>query len=116
MPRTVGGRSSRSSSRGSVRGDRHDEPDGPTACGRRASVSRAQELTAEELVRYQRHLTLAGVGIDGQRRLANGSALVVGVGGLGSPIALYLAAAGVGRIGLVDDDTVDLANLQRQVL
>jgi adenylyltransferase/sulfurtransferase len=82
----------------------------------RWNVSRTREFTAQELTRYRRHLSLQGIGEEGQRRLLRGSALVIGVGGLGSPISLYLAAAGVGRIGLVDDDVVDLANLQRQVL
>ena len=73
-------------------------------------------LTREELVRYSRHILLPQVGEDGQRALKNSRVLLVGAGGLGSPVALYLAAAGVGTIGLVDFDTVDLSNLQRQVL
>ncbi|MBC8514250.1 molybdopterin-synthase adenylyltransferase MoeB [bacterium] len=73
-------------------------------------------LSGKERIRYSRHLVLPQVGREGQERLAESSALVVGVGGLGSPVALYLAAAGVGRIGLVDFDTVSLSNLQRQVL
>ncbi|MGI0128948.1 MAG: molybdopterin-synthase adenylyltransferase MoeB, partial [Thermoplasmata archaeon] len=73
-------------------------------------------LTAEELHRYSRHLLLGEVGIEGQKKLRNAKVLLVGAGGLGSPTALYLAAAGVGEIGLVDFDRVDLSNLQRQVL
>jgi len=74
------------------------------------------ELGADEMRRYSRHFVLPSVGIDGQRRLKSSSVLLIGAGGLGSPAAMYLAAAGVGRIGLVDDDAVDLSNLQRQVI
>ena len=74
------------------------------------------ELTTDELRRYGRHLVLSEVGTEGQRRLKNGRVLLVGAGGLGSPAALYLAAAGVGTIGLVDFDAVDITNLQRQVV
>ncbi len=73
-------------------------------------------LSRDELVRYGRHVSIPEVGVEGQRRLLASSVLIVGAGGLGSPAALYLAAAGVGRIGLVDHDRVDLSNLQRQVL
>ncbi len=73
-------------------------------------------LSREELVRFSRHLTLDEVGVAGQERLKKGRVLCVGAGGLGSPAALYLAAAGVGTIGLVEFDTVDVTNLQRQVL
>lgn len=74
------------------------------------------ELTREELTRYSRHILLPQVGVEGQRTLKRSRVLLVGAGGLGSPVALYLAAAGVGTIGLVDFDTVDLSNLQRQIL
>ncbi|HEV3480651.1 MAG TPA: molybdopterin-synthase adenylyltransferase MoeB [Gaiellaceae bacterium] len=73
-------------------------------------------LDDEKLARYSRHLLIPEVGIDGQQRLLETSILLIGAGGLGSPAALYLAAAGVGRIGIVDDDRVDASNLQRQVL
>jgi adenylyltransferase/sulfurtransferase len=73
-------------------------------------------LTPEELRRYSRHLLLPEVGVEGQGRLRKASVLCIGAGGLGSPVLLYLAAAGVGRIGIVDFDRVDASNLQRQVL
>jgi sulfur-carrier protein adenylyltransferase/sulfurtransferase len=76
----------------------------------------ATDLQPEELVRYSRHIGLAEVGENGQRRLKEASVLIVGAGGLGSPVALYLAAAGIGRLGIVDFDNVELSNLQRQVL
>jgi molybdopterin/thiamine biosynthesis adenylyltransferase/rhodanese-related sulfurtransferase len=74
------------------------------------------ELTHEEILRYSRHLLMPEVGLEGQQKLKESSALVIGTGGLGSPVAMYLAAAGVGRIGLVDYDVVDFTNLQRQIL
>ena len=73
-------------------------------------------VSDEQSARYARHLTLPEVGTEGQKLLTEASILVVGAGGLGSPALLYLAAAGIGRIGIIDDDSVDLSNLQRQVL
>jgi adenylyltransferase/sulfurtransferase len=73
------------------------------------------ELTREEILRYSRHLLIPEVGLEGQGKLKAASVLIIGTGGLGSPVALYLAAAGIGRIGLVDYDVVDSSNLQRQV-
>src|ERR1700691_2267516 len=79
---------------------------------RAASVN----LSPQEVARYSRHLIMPEVGMDGQKRLKAASVLLIGAGGLGSPLGLYLAAAGVGRIGLVDFDVVDFSNLQRQIL
>ncbi|SDN07960.1 adenylyltransferase/sulfurtransferase MoeZ [Allokutzneria albata] len=79
-------------------------------------VEPAAELTNEEVARYSRHLIIPEVGVDGQKRLKNAKVLVVGAGGLGSPALLYLAAAGVGTIGIVEFDTVDESNLHRQII
>src|SRR5438552_1033459 len=73
-------------------------------------------LSPPEIARYSRHLIMPEVGLEGQKRLKAAGVLLIGAGGLGSPLALYLAAAGVGRIGLVDFDVVDFSNLQRQVI
>jgi molybdopterin/thiamine biosynthesis adenylyltransferase len=78
--------------------------------------SAAAHLSAEELQRYSRHLIMPEVTAEGQRRLKAARVLCIGAGGLGSPAALYLAAAGVGTIGIVDFDEVDLSNLQRQII
>ena len=74
-----------------------------------------RDFSDEELERYSRHIILEDVGIEGQEKILNSKVLIIGAGGLGSPVALYLAAAGVGEIGIVDGDVVDLSNLQRQV-
>ncbi|MBV8636106.1 MAG: HesA/MoeB/ThiF family protein [Burkholderiaceae bacterium] len=73
-------------------------------------------MNDNQLLRYSRHILLDEIGIEGQQKLLDAHALVIGAGGLGSPVALYLASAGVGKITLVDNDTVDLTNLQRQIL
>ena len=73
-------------------------------------------LSREEILRYSRHLIMPEVGLKGQERLKDAKVLCVGTGGLGSPLAMYLAAAGVGTLGLVDFDVVDESNLQRQIL
>src|ERR1022692_5303468 len=73
------------------------------------------KLSREEILRYSRHLIMPEVGLDGQLRLKGARVLMIGTGGLGAPLGLYLAAAGVGHLGLVDFDVVDFTNLQRQV-
>jgi len=85
-----------------------DSPDAPDP--------RAPTLRPDQFDRYRRHLTLPEVGLEGQQRLLESSVLLIGAGGLGCPAAQYLAAGGVGRIGLVDDDVVSASNLQRQIL
>jgi sulfur-carrier protein adenylyltransferase/sulfurtransferase len=79
-------------------------------------VEPAAELTRDEVARYSRHLIIPDLGVDGQKRLKNARVLVIGAGGLGAPTLLYLAAAGVGTIGIVDFDVVDESNLQRQII
>ncbi len=81
-----------------------------------AARSQSVSLSPQEVQRYSRHLIMPEVGVEGQKRLKASSVLLIGAGGLGSPLGLYLAAAGVGRIGLVDFDVVDFSNLQRQVM
>ena len=80
------------------------------------TTTQTLNLTPDELRRYSRHLILPDVGVEGQQKLKASSVLLIGAGGLGSPLAMYLAAAGVGRLGMVDFDVVDASNLQRQVL
>jgi len=74
------------------------------------------DFTEQQIHRYSRHILLQNIGVEGQQKIINGKILIVGAGGLGSPVALYLAAAGVGTLGIVDSDEVDLTNLQRQVI
>jgi adenylyltransferase/sulfurtransferase len=74
------------------------------------------QLSNDEILRYSRHLIMPEVGMEGQLKLKKAKVLCIGAGGLGSPLALYLAAAGVGRLGIVDFDVVDFTNLQRQVI
>lgn len=73
-------------------------------------------FTNEQLERYSRHIILKEVGVKGQKKLLNAKVLIIGAGGLGAPAAMYLAAAGVGTIGIADADVVDLSNLQRQII
>lgn len=74
------------------------------------------DYTEEELTRYSRHILLKDVGVEGQEKIREAKVLVIGAGGLGAPVAMYLAAAGIGTIGIVDGDVVDLSNLQRQII
>tara|TARA_B100000287_G_scaffold41281_3_gene37480 strand:+ start:903 stop:2078 length:1176 start_codon:yes stop_codon:yes gene_type:complete len=80
------------------------------------SVDMAEGLSADQMSRYSRHLVLPGVGLDGQKLMLDSSVIVVGAGGLGSPALMYLAAAGIGRIGIIDNDLVSSSNLQRQII
>src|SRR5678809_1380195 len=82
----------------------------------RTAAAPVSQLSSDQINRYKRHLLLPEVGMDGQKRLLNARVLCIGAGGLGCPISLYLAAAGVGTIGLADVDVVSPSNLQRQVL
>ena len=81
-----------------------------------ATLSPATQLSKDEILRYSRHLIMPEVGMEGQLKLKQAKVLCIGAGGLGSPLALYLGAAGVGKLGLVDFDIVDFTNLQRQVI
>src|SRR3977135_2324956 len=86
------------------------QPDAPT------SAQNSPTLSNEEILRYSRHLIMPEVGMEGQLRLKQAKVLLVGAGGLGAPLGLYLAAAGVGKLGLVDFDVGDVTNLQRQII
>lgn len=79
------------------------------------SIDAPRTLDEQQMMRYSRHLTLPQVGLDGQMKLLNSRVLLIGAGGLGSPSAFYLAAAGIGTLGIIDDDVVDESNLQRQI-
>src|SRR6188508_2579669 len=78
-------------------------------------VAQLEELSSDEILRYSRHLILPEVALEGQQKLKAARVLLIGAGGLGSPLALYLAAAGIGTIGIVDHDRLELSNLQRQI-
>src|SRR5688500_9495056 len=90
----------------------------PSVAGGAPAVTETElpTLSAEEIKRYSRHLIMPELGMDAQRKLKAGSVLCIGAGGLGSPAAMYLAAAGIGRLGIVDFDVVDYSNLQRQII
>jgi adenylyltransferase/sulfurtransferase len=88
----------------------------PSVAGGAPTVAESPALNAEEFKRYSRHLILPEIGLEGQKKLKAASVLCIGAGGLGSPVAMYLAAAGIGRIGIVDFDVVDFSNLQRQII
>src|SRR5207302_9876710 len=88
----------------------------PSVAGGVEAPAQAPSLAGDEVKRYSRHLIMPEVGMEGQRKLKAASVLCIGAGGLGSPVAMYLAAAGVGTLGIVDFDTVDFSNLQRQIL
>jgi len=79
-------------------------------------MSELPPLTKRQILQYSRHILLPQIGITGQQKLRAASVLIIGTGGLGSPVSLYLAAAGIGKLGIVDFDVVDYSNLQRQIL
>src|SRR5580692_7425572 len=87
----------------------------PIVTGTPVVPDTGRTLSKEEIQRYSRHLIMPEVGMEGQLKLAKAKVLMIGAGGLGAPLGLYLAAAGVGRLGIVDFDVVDLTNLQRQI-
>jgi len=93
-----------------------DKPAGKDASGPQAGMPALPMLSNEEIARYSRHVIIPEVGMEGQRKLKAASVLMIGTGGLGAPLGMYLAAAGVGRLGLVDFDVVDMSNLQRQII
>jgi len=93
-----------------------EEPTGATPSNRRQDAGPLPMLSNEEVARYSRHLIMPEVGMTGQRKLKAASILLIGTGGLGAPLGMYLAAAGIGRLGLVDFDVVDASNLQRQII
>src|SRR6185437_11661205 len=86
------------------------------SCSTLSLIIAFMQLSNDEIRRYSRHLILPEVGLPGQKKICSTSVLCIGAGGLGSPIAMYLAAAGIGKLGIVDFDTVDFSNLQRQIL
>src|SRR5262245_60652202 len=87
-----------------------------TASNLMTEPTRVTKLSNEEILRYSRHLIMPEVGMEGQLKLKQAKVLLIGAGGLGSPLGLYLAAAGVGKLGIVDFDVVDFTNLQRQIV
>ena len=82
----------------------------------RGAINKLLSLNEEQIERYSRHILLQDVGLSGQEKILKSKVLIIGTGGLGAPAALYLAAAGVGTLGIIDGDRVDLSNLQRQVI
>ncbi len=116
VPSIAGGRPRETGAESPAAGPATAAPPRPTPVGPEAAGADEGALSPQELQRYSRHLMIPEVGVEGQKKLKAASVLLVGAGGLGSPLGLYLTAAGVGRIGIVDHDVVDFTNLQRQVL